>query len=109
PGQGRGAVQGRPPEARSPEAEMTRTRLTLAASGLLSLAAGTLLGLRFRAHLDPAMQAAPNPALAPRPAPGPDFSAIARRATPAVVNISATQIYRTERSPFFSDPFFRDF
>jgi Do/DeqQ family serine protease len=39
----------------------------------------------------------------------PDFSAIAARATPAVVNISALQIYRVERSPFFSDPFFRDF
>jgi Do/DeqQ family serine protease len=43
------------------------------------------------------------------PAPGPDFSGIARRATPAVVNISATQVYRTQRSPFFSDPFFQEF
>jgi Do/DeqQ family serine protease len=40
---------------------------------------------------------------------GPDFRAIARRATPAVVNISALQVYRTERSPFMSDPFFRHF
>jgi Do/DeqQ family serine protease len=41
--------------------------------------------------------------------PGPDFSTIARRATPAVVNISAVQVYRTERSPVLSDPFFREF
>jgi Do/DeqQ family serine protease len=40
---------------------------------------------------------------------GPDFRSIARRATPAVVNISALQVYRTERSPFYSDPFFRHF
>jgi Do/DeqQ family serine protease len=40
---------------------------------------------------------------------GADFRAIARRATPAVVNISALQVYRTERSPFLSDPFFREF
>jgi serine protease Do len=43
------------------------------------------------------------------PVPGPDFAAIAKGATPAVVNISALQVYRTQRSPFFSDPFFGDF
>jgi Do/DeqQ family serine protease len=42
-------------------------------------------------------------------APGPDFKAIARLATPAVVNISALQVFRTRRSPFLSDPFFREF
>jgi serine protease Do len=41
--------------------------------------------------------------------PGPDFAAIARRTTPAVVNISALQVFRAERSPFFSDPFFQFF
>src|SRR5262249_7043458 len=40
---------------------------------------------------------------------GPDFSAIARKGTPAVVNISALQVYRAERSPFGADPFFREF
>ncbi len=40
---------------------------------------------------------------------GPDFRTIARRATPAIVNISALQVYRTTRSPFFSDPFFKEF
>ncbi|MBN2371923.1 MAG: trypsin-like peptidase domain-containing protein [Vicinamibacteria bacterium] len=41
--------------------------------------------------------------------PGRDFTVIARRATPAVVNISALQVYRSERSPFYSDPFFQFF
>ena len=40
---------------------------------------------------------------------GPDFRTIARRTTPAIVNISALQVYRTTRSPFFSDPFFKEF
>ncbi len=40
---------------------------------------------------------------------GLDFTTIARRTTPAVVNISALQVYRTTSSPFFSDPFFREF
>jgi Do/DeqQ family serine protease len=38
-----------------------------------------------------------------------DFTAIARRVTPAVVNISALQVFRTERSPFYNDPFFQFF
>ena len=72
------------------------------------------MGARLAARLDAthargaAPVAAPPPP-APRRAGGPDFSAIARKGTPAVVNISALQVYRTERSPFFSDPFFRDF
>jgi serine protease Do len=41
--------------------------------------------------------------------PNHDFTAIARRATPAVVNISALQVLRSERSPFYSDPFFQFF
>jgi Do/DeqQ family serine protease len=67
--------------------------------------------MRLAPPAEPATRAA-GPATAPAPVlavPGPDFSAIARRATPAVVNISALQVYRTERSPFFSDPFFREF
>jgi Do/DeqQ family serine protease len=63
----------------------------------LTLAAGLVTG------------ACPPPALAaPLPA-GPDFVEVARRATPAVVNISALQVFRTQGSPFFSDPFFREF
>jgi Do/DeqQ family serine protease len=78
---------------------------------LVSLGAGVVLGVRLHARLDPATEAAvPSRAsLSQAPLPGPDFSVIARQTTPAVVNISAQQVVRTERSPFFSDPFFRDF
>ena len=74
----------------------------------LSLAVGLLAGVRLAPRLVPDTVAAA-PASRAVPARGPDFSAIARRATPAVVNISALQVFRTERSPFFSDPFFREF
>jgi serine protease Do len=80
----------------------------------LGLAGGLLAGLRLAPRMEPATRAAaPEPA-APLPGAaslsvGPDFSSIARKATPAVVNISALQVVRTQRSPFFSDPFFRDF
>ncbi|HET7293726.1 MAG TPA: trypsin-like peptidase domain-containing protein [Vicinamibacteria bacterium] len=84
-------------------------RAALVVSGLAGLALGLTLGARFRASLAPGTVAAsPSEARSPLAA-GPDFASIARRATPAVVNISALQIYRTERSPFFSDPFFQDF
>jgi serine protease Do len=87
-----------------------RPRTLLVAA--LSLAAGLLAGLRVAPRLEPATRAAaPEPATAASNSlvPGPDFRAIARRATPAVVNISALQVFRTERSPFSSDPFFREF
>lgn len=38
----------------------------------------------------------------------PDFTQIAARTSSAVVNISSTQVVR-QRSPFFNDPFFRQF
>jgi serine protease Do len=89
-------------------------RAVLLAIALGLLLSGFLLGSRWAAPT--ATQAAAPPAagsavppLAALALPGPDFSAIARRVTPAVVNISALQVYRTERSPFFSDPFFREF
>ncbi len=91
---------------------MSRPRSLLALCSAACLVAGIELGLHFHSRLVPATQASgstdPRP-LAPANLPGPDFSSIARRVTPAVVNISATQIYRSERSPFFSDPFFREF
>ena len=84
-----------------------RGRAVLGVVAGLSLGVGLLAGLRLANRIDPKASAAP---AAPLAAPlGPDFSGIARRATPAVVNISATQVYRMERSPFFSDPFFREF
>src|SRR5262245_6426988 len=38
----------------------------------------------------------------------PDFTQIAARTSSAVVNISSTQVVR-QRSPFYNDPFFRQF
>jgi len=88
-----------------------RGRAALALIAALSLCVGLVAGLRLAHRIDPRASAAATTAapLAPLPALGADFSGIARRATPAVVNISALQVYRTERSPFFSDPFFREF
>jgi Do/DeqQ family serine protease len=91
-------------------------RLLLAAAVVASLAAGIAIGARMAGRIDVPTRAAEPvaaplaAAAAPTPYAGaPDFSAIARRGTPAVVNISALQVYRAERSPFSSDPFFRDF
>jgi Do/DeqQ family serine protease len=85
-------------------------RLPLAAAAFLSLGLGIGVGVRLAARLDPSQLPAASAAPLPQaPAVGPDFSGIARRATPAVVNISALQVYRTQRSPFFSDPFFQEF
>ncbi len=90
---------------------MSRGRALAAVVGPASLSLGLVLGLWLRAPLDPVATASTPPAAAPRllGALGPDFSAIAARATPAVVNISALQVTRTQGSPFFSDPFFREF
>ena len=92
---------------------MTARAVLLAAVGT-SLVVGVALGARLAGRLDVATRAAPLPAAVPAGpvAPtvtAPDFSAIARRGTPAVVNISALQVYRAERSPLGSDPFFREF
>ncbi len=96
---------------------MSRGRTALLAVAAASLTAGLLLGARLSGRIETPTRAAetaasPAPASASLPAAlpmGPDFRAIARRSTPAVVNISALQVYRTERSPFLSDPFFREF
>ncbi len=89
---------------------MSRARAVAATVAPVSLALGLIIGLWLKAPFDPATSASAPSAAAPQPLPmGPDFSAIASRATPAVVNISALQVTRTEGSPFFSDPFFREF
>jgi len=88
---------------------MSRGRAVLLAVAAASLTAGVLVGARIGGRIETptrAAETAPLPAALPL---GPDFRAIARRATPAVVNISALQVYRTEGSPFLSDPFFREF
>ena len=84
---------------------MSRARGLLALASAASLAVGLGAGALMAVHLDPGARAA----AAGATAPGPDFSAVARLATPAVVNISAEQVYRTNRSPFANDPFFREF
>jgi Do/DeqQ family serine protease len=90
-----------------------RARLLQIALVAASLAVGAALGARVAGHLDAPTRAEPAalPAAAAPPVHtiSPDFSAIARKGTPAVVNISALQVYRAERSPFGSDPFFREF
>jgi serine protease Do len=96
---------------------MSGGRSTLLAVAAASLTAGLLLGARVPGRIGTpptraAETTAPAPASGSLPAAlplGPDFRGIARRATPAVVNISALQVYRTERSPYLSDPFFREF
>jgi Do/DeqQ family serine protease len=80
---------------------MTRRILSLLLSGA-ALGAGFGLGLRLVTGADA-------PVVAGAAALPADFTDVARRSTPAVVNISAQQVYRAERSPFFNDPFFREF
>jgi Do/DeqQ family serine protease len=56
--------------------------------------------------------AAPEPAaqaVAPVPAPGPDFTRIAAQTVRAVTNISSVQVVRRSASPFANDPFFQYF
>ena len=85
-------------------------RLVLVLAGLLGLGVGLAIGARLRWSPEPpTLAASPAEGRAAGALPGPDFASVAQRATPAVVNISALQVYRSERSPFFSDPFFQDF
>ena len=89
-------------------------RAVLSGVALACLLSGAVAGALLARRLDPRTEAAApataTTAAALSPAAfGPDFSAIARQATPSVVNISALQVYRTSRSPFFDDPFFREF
>jgi Do/DeqQ family serine protease len=89
---------------------VSRGRTVLLAVAAASLTAGLLLGARLAGRIETPTRAAGTATSLPAAVPlGPDFRGIARRATPAVVNISALQVYRTEGSPFLSDPFFREF
>ncbi|HEY5618584.1 MAG TPA: trypsin-like peptidase domain-containing protein [Vicinamibacterales bacterium] len=78
-------------------------------------AAGLVITGRMRQVSDARAQ---NPAVqTPQivsPAPGggatlPDFSRVAERTVPAVVNISSLQVIRRQNSPFTNDPFFQFF
>ena len=91
--------------------------LTLVLIG--AFVAGLVLSGRTAGPMDAAEQAQPprtTPAPAVQtPAPAglvpalPDFSRIAERTVPAVVNISARQLVRRSNSPFANDPFFSFF
>jgi Do/DeqQ family serine protease len=91
--------------------------LTLVMIG--AFVAGLVLSGRTAGPMDAAEQAQPPrtaaapavPAAAPAaPVPTlPDFSRIAERTVPAVVNISARQLVRRSNSPFSNDPFFSFF
>jgi Do/DeqQ family serine protease len=74
---------------------------------VVCLALGVFIGTQIGGRLESSTAATPaHETLGLHP---PDFVSIARRATPAVVNISALQILRSQRAPFSSDPFFQEF
>jgi Do/DeqQ family serine protease len=77
-------------------------------------AAGLLLTGRLRQADEAGAQQATAPAVTvPAPVGGaatlPDFSNVAARTVPAVVNISSLQVVRRQNSPFANDPFFQFF
>jgi len=90
---------------------------------LLILGAGVAAGVVLSSHTRnaddlPAVAAAappqtPRPVVAIPGAPAsgglPDFTAVAARTVPVVLNISSTQVIARPNSPFSNDPFFRYF
>lgn len=98
---------------------MTPRRLLLAILLLVcGFAAGLVITGRMRVANDATAQAPPaaGPQVtAPGAAAGvptvtlPDFSRVAERTVPTVVNISSQQVVRRQNSPFAQDPFFQYF
>ncbi len=98
---------------------MSPRRLLLAILLLVcGFAAGLVITGRMRVANDATAQAPPaaGPQVtAPDAAAGaptvtlPDFSRVAERTVPAVVNISSQQVVRRQNSPFAQDPFFQYF
>jgi Do/DeqQ family serine protease len=85
---------------------------------LLGFVAGLVLANRLRSAEETEAQtrdvSPPAAAQAVRPTAAPtgglpDLTNAAQIAIPSVPNISSTQVVRTPNSPFFNDPFFRDF
>jgi Do/DeqQ family serine protease len=77
-------------------------------------AAGLVITARLRGTDDVVAQTAPPQAVAPAaPAPVtsslPDFTRVAERTVPTVVNISSAQVVQRPNSPFANDPFFQFF
>ena len=93
---------------------MSARRLLLS---LVLLACGFAAGLVITGRLhetnDARAQVAPPPAVTTpvpvNPAALPDFTRVAERTVPAVVNISSQQVVRRQNSPFANDPFFQFF
>ncbi|MGH9257083.1 MAG: trypsin-like peptidase domain-containing protein [Vicinamibacterales bacterium] len=93
------------------------TRRLIFALILLScgFAAGLVITGRMREANDAGAQnPAPQAPQVASPQPGggatlPDFSRVAERTVPAVVNISSLQVVRRQNSPFSNDPFFQFF
>ncbi len=91
-----------------------RTR-TLLPIGLV--VAGVAAGLALTGRLqdagpvaaEAALAQEPPAALAPGGTPLPNFTLVADRTVPAVVNISSVQVVTRPNSPFANDPFFRSF
>jgi len=97
---------------------MARGRRVIVALILLTcgFAAGLVITGRLRNTADVGAQhTAPPQVVAPAPGVGgaavtlPDFSRVAERTVPAVVNISSLQVVRRPNSPFANDPFFQFF
>lgn len=98
-----------------------RKNISLKTFAIIFLSLGIIIGLILAADMDwltpgysddpgdrPSVQrTAP---VAGMPPAGPDFVSVARAATPAVVNISASREIKSRGgTPFFDDPFFRQF
>src|SRR3989344_4730221 len=88
-------------------------RLGILAGALLFL--GLIAGIVLSSRLDwlPVAESQENAARAPLPlGTAPNFVAVVKAVTPAVVNIATTRVVRAQgadASPFMDDPFFRQF
>ena len=88
-------------------------RLGILAGALLFL--GLIAGIVLSSRLDwlPTAESQENAARAPLPlGTAPNFVAVVKAVTPAVVNIATTRVVRAQgadASPFMDDPFFRQF
>jgi Do/DeqQ family serine protease len=87
---------------------------------LVGFVAGLVLTGRMRSAEEAVAQSSAQERSKPAPAPSPrnvaatagglpDLTSAAELAIASVPNISSTQVVRTPNSPFFNDPFFRDF
>ncbi|MEW6322088.1 MAG: trypsin-like peptidase domain-containing protein [Acidobacteriota bacterium] len=95
---------------------MVRRLLAMLLLVTAGVAGGLVLAGRLRSQ-DEAIAQASGPAASGDAAPqapavgtaGPDFTRVAEQRVRAVANISSVQVVRQRVSPFFNDPFFRQF